>query len=334
MRVVVIGDGRKYKNEAAIARAVRSLGHPCLLINARGWLWNVGSVTAPVLAAAAEAFKPDVVILGRHAIGLGEERLRRLIRHRFSALWYYDFRLPPIPDVLTLGRLVNTMFVTYAPQIETYQAAGIPTVRFLPQGVDPEIDRPIERVPESFRCDVSFVGNGSYAYRHELFRAVAGTARLQLRGTGWNKAPSGLPVVGGKAFGMEFARVVAGAAICLGMNVTTDQENQYASASNRMWKVLGCGGFYLGPFVEGINQIAQDGVHCAYYRGPTHCLEQIRRFLASPEERRAIAAAGRAHALENHTYAHRIRLMLEDRGYPLDRTFGVPVESRPAVTRD
>ncbi|HET9293056.1 MAG TPA: glycosyltransferase [Gemmatimonadales bacterium] len=332
MRVVVIGDGRWFKNEAAIARAVRSLGHACRLINVRGWTWSLGRAAAPALAAMANAFRPDVVILGRHAYDLGEERLRRLVRNRFSTLWYQDLRIPPIPEVLALGRIVNTMFTTYAPQVETYQAAGIRRVRFLPQGVDPDLDRPADRFPEAYRCDVSFVGNASITFRHELFRRLAKLERVQFRGSGWNKAPAGLPVAGGQVYGKAYAQVVAGAAICLGIH-SEAQETQYASASNRMWKVLGCGGFFLGPFVEGINQMAQDGVHCAYYRDPDECLAQVGRYLASPGERRAIAAAGRAHAMEHHTYAQRIRLMLEDRGYPLDRTFGVPVESQPPMTR-
>jgi spore maturation protein CgeB len=84
-----------------------------------------------------------------------------------------------------------------------------------------------------------------------------------------------------------------------------------------MWKVMGCGGFFLGPHVEGLDQMAQNGVHCAHYRDQDHCFDLIRHYLGSPDERRAIAKAGRAHALEHHTYAQRLRLLLEDRGYPL-----------------
>jgi spore maturation protein CgeB len=43
----------------------------------------------------------------------------------------------------------------------------------------------------------------------------------------------------------------------------------------------------------------------------------VRRFLAAPDERAAIAAAGRAHALEHHTYAHRLARLLEGRGHTM-----------------
>jgi spore maturation protein CgeB len=87
-----------------------------------------------------------------------------------------------------------------------------------------------------------------------------------------------------------------------------------------MWKVMGCGGFYLGEWVEGIEALARDKEHCAWYRHPEQAVELVRYYLDHPDERSRIAAAGRRHALEHHTYAHRVRLLLEGRGYPLPQT--------------
>jgi len=95
---------------------------------------------------------------------------------------------------------------------------------------------------------------------------------------------------------------------------------QIASASNRMWKVMGCGGFYLGEWVDGIDAFAQDGTHCAWYRDLAHGIDQVRHYLERPEARNRIAEAGRRHALEYHTYAHRLRLLLQGRGYQIPQT--------------
>jgi spore maturation protein CgeB len=103
----------------------------------------------------------------------------------------------------------------------------------------------------------------------------------------------------------------------LGASALPEQAADRASASNRMWKVLGCGGFYLGPYIEGIESFAADGVHCAWYRDPAHAAELTHHYLAHPEERVRIALAGRAHALKYHTYAHRLPLLLQGKGYPL-----------------
>jgi hypothetical protein len=59
----------------------------------------------------------------------------------------------------------------------------ISRVRFLPQGVDPEIDRPAGRVPASYECDVSFVGSWNARYRHEILERLARMERVQFRGS-------------------------------------------------------------------------------------------------------------------------------------------------------
>jgi spore maturation protein CgeB len=84
-----------------------------------------------------------------------------------------------------------------------------------------------------------------------------------------------------------------------------------------MWRVFGCGGFYLGRHVEDIERFATDGVHCAWYRDATHAAELTEHYLGHSDERERIARTGRAHALAHHTYAHRLTLLLDGQGYPL-----------------
>jgi spore maturation protein CgeB len=267
----------------------------------------------------AESFEPDVIILGRHATLLGEDRLRKLIRGRYSAFWYFDLRIPPIRDVLTLGRMADAMFVTYLPTVEIYRGLGVPNVMHLPQGMDPALDRPATRIPRRYRCEVAFIG-GNSPHRNTVLRTMAGVYQLQIRGPGWRKAPPGLPIRGGPIYGRSYAKAVGGAAISLGAHSLPEMAFQTASASNRMWKVMGCGGFYLGEWVQGIEALAEDGMHCAWFRNPEEGIELVRHYLDRPEERRKIAEAGRRHALKYHTYAHRIRLLLEGKAYPLPQT--------------
>lgn len=298
---------------------MRSLGHPCRLVNTVTWTQNLGRFAAPLLSRKVESFKPDAVILGRHATLLGEERLKKLVRGRYSAFWYFDLRVPPIQDVLTLGRMVDAMFVTYLPTVETYHSLGIANVMHLPQGMDPELDRPASSIPPRYRCEVAFIG-GNSPHRDTVLRTMAREYDLQIRGPGWRKAPTDLPVVGGPIYDRSYAQAVGGAAISLGANSLPDMATQTASASNRMWKVMGCGGFYLGEWVQGIDAFGADGVHCAWYRTPEEGVKLVRHYLNHPEDRQRIAETGRRHAMDHHTYAHRVRLLLEGRGYRLPQT--------------
>ena len=314
----MVGAGRRHKNEAAIARAAAGLGHRVRLVDAVTWTQTLRGLAPPLLERRIAAFEPDALILTRHALRLGEERLRRLLRGRYSAFWYFDLRIPPLPEVVRLGRLVDVMYTTCVPEVATYRSAGIARVLYLPQGTDPAADRPAGFAPAQYRCDVAFIGNGDHPHRVPILRALAGVMRLQIRGPRWERARGDLPVAGGPVYGREYARAVAGAAISLGANAIPEMAQLYGSTSNRMWKVMGCGGFYLGEWVEGMDRFAREGEHCAWYRTPAEAVEQARRYLADPTARARIAEAGRRHALARHTYAHRVALLLQGKEYQLE----------------
>jgi spore maturation protein CgeB len=315
MRIVILGAGGARKTEASLLRAGRSLGHTCRLIDVVGWRRYSGPWSGRLVQYLTDTFDPDFILLTRHVIELGERTVRRIVGGRAAAFWYFD--LEPKEKVIQLGRLVDRMYVTYFRQVEAYRSAGVAEVGFLPQGVDPERDAPAASFPTKYHCDSSFVGSGQSSYRYEVLRAVAGVSRLQIRGPGWDKAPPDLPVAGGPVHGKQFAQVIRGAAISLGASSFPGQDSDRFSASNRMWKILGSGGFYLGRYVEGIETFAAGKEHCAWYRDSMEAAELTRYYLAQPSERERIAQAGRAHALAHHTYAHRLALLLQGKSYPL-----------------
>jgi hypothetical protein len=316
MRVVVLGAAGARRTEMAIVRAARALGHPCRLVDVAGWYRRLGGLADALVMRLAEGFRPDAVVFTRQAHRLEAERVGELSTGRAGGVWYFDYAPSPAPELLALARAAGRLFVTCQAQVEAYRAAGVPSVFFLPQAMDPAYDRPASRVPSRYRCDLSFVGSGQYPDRHELLRRLASVGKLQIRGPGWEDVRD-LPVAGGPVWGSRFARVVAGAAISVGAHALAGQERQSACDSNRIWKVLGCRGFYLGAWQPGSDAFARDGEHCAWYRSADEAVSLAERYLALPRERTAIAAAGRDHALEHHTYAHRLRLLLEGRGHTM-----------------
>lgn len=302
----------------SIVRAVRSLDHHCRFIDAVGWCRRLGPLAPPLVRRLGEAFRPDAVIMTRHARRLGEKTIRAMMAGRVGGLWYFDLSVPPVAEVVRLARTVGRIFVTCHSQLEAYRIAGVPEVHYLPQGLDPFLDRPAVGAPERYQCDLSFIGSGQYPDRYDLLRRMSQVGRLQVRGPGWGDAPTDIPVAGGPVHGTAFARAVRGAAISLGAQATRAQDTQIACASNRMWKVLGCGGFFLGPWQAGLDRFARDGEHCAWYHGADEAVELARYYLADARRREDIARAGREHALEFHTYAQRVMLLLAGKGYELE----------------
>jgi hypothetical protein len=314
-RLAVLGAGAPHSDEVAYARAAQRLGVASRVFDVLAWHRRLRGLAPPLLERQIERFDPDVILCTREARRLGPARIARLFRSRAAVMWHVD----PVAQegVLDLARQCGALYITYANQRDTYRAAGVPVVRFLPQAMDPDRDLPATTTRSRYRCDVCFTGSGPYPYRWPLLRAVAAAFSLQIRGPGWQGVASGLPVVGKSVHGADFAEVVAGASVSLGANAMAEQEQAFASASNRMWKVLGCGGAYVGPYVDGIEQFARDREHCRWFHSIDECVDQIRGLLADPDERRAMAARGHAHALAHHTYDHRMRMLLSGEEYPL-----------------
>ncbi|MGH7658482.1 MAG: CgeB family protein [Gemmatimonadales bacterium] len=315
MRIAIIGAGGAHKTEASLARAAISLGHAARVFDVTGWSRRLGTPGIELKRRLVERFQPDFLLFTRHAIRLGTETLQQLIVGRSAAFWYFDLAPTPPPDVVALGKAAGVLYITCPQQMPAYRAAGIPEVRFLPQAADPIGDRPAPNAPARYRCDVSFVGSGQYAHRHQLLSRISDVASLQIRGRNWDGI-NGLQAIGGPVYGPRFARVVRGASISLGIHAFAEQDRQAMCASNRMWKILACGGFYLGPRVEGIETFARDGEHCAWYESDAEAVSLVERYLAAPEERRMIAEVGHRHALACHTYAHRIRKLLAGESFP------------------
>lgn len=314
-RVVVVGKAGTFRTDSAIARGVRQLGHACRLVGVPAWRRALGPLAGAAIRRRVDAFAPDTLILTRYAADLDDATLAALGRNRRVFVWFFDLVERPHDRIVRLARAAEAMYVTCPGQAGLYREAGVP-VLFLPQGVDPAVDRPAIASPPRYRCEVSFVGSGGYRYRHEILRSVARSHDLQIRGPGWDGA-SDLPTRGGVVRGRELARVIRGARVSLGAHAVPTQRRERACASNRMWKVMGCGGFYLGPRVADIERFARDGVHCAWYDTATDALERIRHYLDDPGARKLVARAGRLHALAEHSYAQRLALLLEGRAYPL-----------------
>jgi len=279
------------------------------------WRRALRGSAAHVLRWRAERFAPDFILCTRHAAPVSAA-LERLLARVPSAFWYFD-AVAPLPDeaVLLARRCAHT-YTTYGFQLEAFHAAGCREVRYLPQGMDPVVDRPAARAPADYRCDLSFVGSGQYSRRHALLRTLAGSFGLQIRGPGWHDGPSDLPVAGGVVRPTDFPRVVRGASLSLGIDALPHPPDPGPrGTSNRLWRVLGAEGCFLGEYVPGVEALARHGVEALWYRSPAEAVDLAREFLAEPGRAAAIARAGRAHVLARHTYAHRVRMMLAGQDY-------------------
>jgi len=204
-------------------------------------------------------------------------------------------------------RLCDLMVTADGGNDDKFLAAGINHVWF-PPAVD-ETEALIVGEPKtSYRSDVAFVGSWrnyhpEWRYRTELVERLA--ERYGKRFRAWPKSPQQT------IRGAELNSLYASIAVTVGDSCLAHNATRYWS--DRIPETVGRGGFLIHPWVEGIDDHFVDGEHYVSYRlGDWDDLfNKIGYYLTNRDEAKQIAAAGRQHVLQHHTYKGRMRQLLE-----------------------
>jgi spore maturation protein CgeB len=90
----------------------------------------------------------------------------------------------------------------------------------------------------------------------------------------------------------------------------------------RAFEAAGVGAFQMVDWRPGLEQLFEDGREIVTFRGIADLRERLTHYLADPDGRLSIARNGRDRAAADHTYALRLRLLMETvygpgDGYPL-----------------
>lgn len=143
--------------------------------------------------------------------------------------------------------------------------------------------------------------------------------RLAIWGDGWSAPARRLGIPGRCIMGPlpyeETARAYRSAAVVLGL------QNSPTHLTQRTFEVLSAGGFLLTRRTPAVERHFVPGRHLAVSASPEETVAVLDRYLAHPEARLAVAAAGQAEVRAKHTYALRARQALRalERIYPYAR---------------
>ncbi len=189
---------------------------------------------------------------------------------------------------LQRARAFDFVFTAQRDGAAGFRQDGISNATWLPLACDPEVHRKLD-VPKEF--DVCFVGNLFDGPRGDLVRLIQQHfARAFV----------------GRRFFDEMAQTYSASRLVFNRSIRND-------INMRVFEALACGSLLVTNDLadNGQEELVCDGVHLATYRGPDDLLERLRFYLAHPDLRERIAAAGRTHALQAHTYRHRMRALLQ-----------------------
>jgi hypothetical protein len=160
--------------------------------------------------------------------------------------------------------------------------------------------------------DVSFVGTVSvdHQQRIALLEAVAERYDLKLWGNRPQTLRSSSPLhrcFQGEVWGTDMYQVLRRSRITLNSHIDLAGKE---AGNMRLFEATGVGTFLLTDFKDNLDTLFAPDREVATWRNIGDCLTAIDRYIGDDKGRAAIARAGQARTIAQHTYGHRTREIL------------------------
>jgi spore maturation protein CgeB len=255
-----------------------------------------------ILLGQVDGFAPDVVYLQNLHV-LSDEAMRALRERGVLVVGQIASEAPP-DERLRMFDLILTSFPHY---VERFRALGVPSEYFR-IGFDARV--PDRLGPVEQQHDVVFAG-ALNRLRHRRGNAALASAAKSLPLEFWGYDLRGWPPWStirrryqGEAWGLDMYRLLASSRIVLNRHIAEARE--YAN-NMRLYEATGVGSLLVTDAKSNLHELFEPDAEVVTYGSAGELVAKARHYLAHEDERRAIAAAGRARTLRDHTYAVRMR---------------------------
>jgi len=275
-------------------------------------------VLAEAIVARALRWEPDLLFALAQA-PLYENVLARLRKFGFpTAFWFVeDFRVMPYWQ--RVGPLYDHFFcIQQGELMQQLKERGCHSVHYLPMACDPTVHTPVSLTPEEhqiYASDVSFVGAGYYN-RRNLFQGLL-DFDFKIWGSDWEGCLPLRSVIqrdGARISTEDSVKIFNATAINLNLHSSPYHEgvNPHGDYVNpRTFELAGCEAFQLVDHRSLLPELFRVGDEIICFSTLAEARHLISYYLAHRTERDTIAARARARALRDHTYAQRMRQMLD-----------------------
>ncbi|MDL2290844.1 glycosyltransferase [Desulfovibrio sp. OttesenSCG-928-F20] len=270
--------------------------------------------------AKVDAFAPDMVLALAQA-PLSRPTLKRLKREGvLTAMWFVeDFRL------FTYWRAFAPLYDIFAviqkePFMQELAHIGVEHAPYLPLAALPSLHRPLELDPaekKEFGSPLSFVGAG-YANRRKAFVQLLDQG-LKIWGTEWDGEAALTPALqrnGARISSEDCVRIFNASLINLNLHSHINAETLVSRGdfvNPRTFEIAACEAFQLVDRRTLLPELfAEDEL--ALFDSLEELKDLIRHYRDRPEERSAMAARARVRVLSEHTYAVRMKSLLDYAG--------------------
>ena len=283
------GFSKSYDSEVYIAHGFRQLG-----VDIKCWDESL-NLPLDMLLERIEMFNPDFVLLSKNK-KYGKPLIERLRGKYLTVSWLFDL-YHDLPREMGCQRSAKDS-PFYADRVFMSDGGEV--------GIQKETIRQGIHEPEAVLGkanvdhDVVFIGSDTYFGRHKMIEFLKETYGDRFAHYGMGGKP--------EVRGLELNNLLAGSKVVVGDSVHSP--NYW---SNRIYEVIGRGGFLLHPKVEGLDEEFEPYKHyIPFERGNFEQIKEIvDYYISHDKEREKIRLAGFDFCKTNYKYQDRCLTLLQ-----------------------
>lgn len=257
-----------------------------------------------ILVEQIQHSRPDILYLQDLSL-IPPQVLTSLKRYVRLVIGQIACPLPP-NGYLVPYDLILTSFPHY---VDRFRKMGIASEYFR-IGFDPVVLEKIGKQEKHYAC--TFVGGISPVHKRgtAFLEHVARCVDTDFFGYGAETLDSPSPILRahhGEVWGLDMYRALARSRITLNRHI--DVAENFAN-NMRLYEATGCGTMLLTDAKDNLHDLFEVGKEVVAYSSPEEAVELIKYYTAHPDERDAIAKAGQARTLRDHTYQIRMQELI------------------------
>ncbi len=269
------------------------------------------------IVARADHFKPDVIVVLAQS-PLNPSAIDKLKVLNIPVVFWFVENYHLLPYWKLVAPHYDYFFgMQKGSFLDELVAAGASYAGYLPQAADPFVHRPAELSEselEKYGSEISFMGAG-YPNRQKFFSGFLDTP-LKIWGTEWNlSSPLGQRVMNAnrRLNPDEYVKIFNASAINLNLhssNISVGVDHDGDFVNPRTFEIAACEAFQLVDMRSELAKMFIIGKEIATFQSMDELREKIDYYLKRPDEREAIAHAGRKRVMREHTFVHRMARMM------------------------
>lgn len=313
-RVLLVGafDDGLHAHTALRRRALERLGcrvSSFNLMSDGGWLSRLRRVGLHDRFARAMAQTAPAVVLVMEGSQIGAPLVAALRRLSDAVWvnWFCDGKRAPT-SIEPLAAAYDAVFVAGSAALDRLHAPGLPPARYLPPGCDPSVHRPM-RSRDQFRANVVFAGTAT-PHRERLLSELVEFG-LALWGPGWRKTKLRDYCRGELLDHGDYVRAYAGASVAVNVQCSPNAgEEADPGCNRRLFELAAMGVPQVVEHRPDLDRHFREGSEILVARTPSELKTLAGEALHDRAWSEQVAAGARQRALSEHTYMHRMGVLL------------------------